>query len=133
PNWEPIGTSNSPFYGHLDGNGKIISGLTITSVGGNVGLFGRTWTTSSIKNTKLRNVNITGGYNVGGLVGTNTGIIENCSVSGTVSGEYYVGGLVGGSSTKEISNSLSSADVSGLNYIGGLAGSLDGTISHSYA
>ncbi|KQX44641.1 S-layer homology domain-containing protein [Paenibacillus sp. Root444D2] len=133
PNWVPIGTSNAPFYGHLDGNGKIISGLTITSVGGNVGLFGRTWTTSSIKNTKLRNVNITGGYSVGGLVGTNTGIIENCSVTGTVSGEYYVGGLVGGSGAMEISNSLSSADVSGLNYIGGLAGSLDGTISHSYA
>ncbi len=133
PSWEPIGTNNDPFYGHFDGNGKIISGLTINSAGGNyVGLFGWAWSTSSIKNTKLRNVNITGGSNLGGLVGLNSGFIENCSVTGTVSGDSYVGGLVG-SGSGGISNSFSSADVSGMNSIGGLAGRNDGTIRFSYA
>ncbi|WP_182302622.1 GLUG motif-containing protein [Cohnella cholangitidis] len=133
PNWDPIGANTDPFYGHFDGDGHIISGLTINSGGNNVGLFGWTETTGSIKNAKLRDVNITGGSYVGGLVGNNGASVENCSVTGRVSGANYVGGLFGGSSVREISNSFSSADVSGMNSIGGLAGTFNGTLRYSYA
>jgi hypothetical protein len=83
-----------------------------------------------------RGVIIRGYFYVGGLVGTNRGIIENCFVTGVVSGRREVGGLVGmnHSSTATIRYSFSKADVSGYHSIGGLIGwNHWAEVSNSYA
>lgn len=64
--WEIIGSEGNPFTGELNGNGKKIKNLTINKDVNNVGLFG--YSTGSLKNVKLENVNVTGKDNVGGLV-----------------------------------------------------------------
>ncbi len=67
------------FNGTFDGNGKVISGLTITG-DECVGLFARTGTKAVIKNVTLENANISGNHYVGGIVGWACGRVENCIV-----------------------------------------------------
>ncbi|RXJ86179.1 GLUG motif-containing protein [Arcobacter sp. CECT 8985] len=149
--FNPIGNSSNKFTGNFDGLGHTIDKLFINRPSQNyVGLFGHT-ENSTIKNIGLTNVDITGNFHVGGLVGENlsfngTSTIENSYASGSVSGEgNYVGGLVGlnasaSNGTSTIENSYASGSVSGEgNNIGGLVGvngsSNNGTssISNSYA
>jgi len=98
-NWTPIGTSANPFTGIFDGNGYTISGLTINSNNiSPVGLFGDIGSSGIIKNLGLINVNITNNNQygtAGGIVGWNYGIVQNCYVTGIVTGAEYTGGIVG--------------------------------------
>ncbi|MGJ0455719.1 YDG domain-containing protein [Aliarcobacter cryaerophilus] len=132
--WNPIGNSSNRFNGNFDGLGNTISDLYIKRPTQDyVGLFGYINSGSTIKNIELKNVNITGNYYVGGLVGDNyAGAISNSYATGTVSGDRYVGGLVG-SNAGTISNSYSTGTISGNNNVGGLIGNNYGTISNSYA
>ena len=141
--FSPIGNdyTNYPFSGTYNGQGHIISGLTINRLYNSyVGLFGYTLPSSSISNLSLINVNITGSFFVGGIVGVAQGIITNCNTSGTVKslpdweGDcYYVGGLVGYISG-QISDSYSSASVTGNVGAGGLVGTFGGgSINNSYS
>jgi hypothetical protein len=69
------------------------------------------------------------------LLGTNTGVVEDCSSSGAVtSGGSHVGGLVG-VNTGSVRRSFSTASVTGGNRVGGLVGrqSDPGVIEQSYA
>ncbi len=71
-----------------------------------------------------------GGDYVGGLVGLNTGYINNCYyMTGDVIGGDHVGGLVGLSLTKSIADSYVSdfVSVSGYRSVGGLVGAAVGT------
>jgi hypothetical protein len=141
--WEPIGNDWYQFTGTFDGNGKIISKLTIKSTGRYVGLFGFT-NGSHIKNVKLEDVNVTGDYQVGGLVGDNKdGEITNSYATGAVTGigddevdVVDVGGLVG-YNEGVITNSYATGAVTGTGgdevYVGGLVGYNDGAITNSYA
>ncbi len=138
--FDPIGDFGVPFVGTFNGNGHIIRGLTIDRVGKNhVGLFGAA-RSSVIQNVGLVNVNITGGnQRIAGLVGyvTRKGTINNCYVTGNVTGARSVGGLVGdeyGYNTAVV-NCYSTADVTGNNSVGGLIGSDNNglTISNCYA
>ena len=108
--WTPIGTENNFFQGTFDGDGHQITNLTITG-GSYVGLFGY------VKNATIRNCNVTGTVTgdqyVGGISGYTS---ENCEVSscyvrGTVSGNKYVGGIVG-KGVGAIKNCYALADVS---------------------
>lgn len=93
-NWEPIANG---FSGTYNGGGYTITGLTITSADHNRGLFGIA-PGATLTDIHLREVNVSGGNNVGALVGNaGTGTrISNCSVvGGTVTGGQSVGGLVG--------------------------------------
>ncbi|ABI68388.1 GLUG motif-containing protein [Syntrophomonas wolfei] len=132
--WEPIGNEWYQFTGTFDGNGKIISKLTIKSTGRYVGLFGFT-NGSHIKNVKLENVNVTGDYQVGSLVGDNKyGEITNSYATGAVTGTDHVGGLVGENYFGTITRSYATVTVTGTNYVGGLVASNDcGEITNSYA
>ncbi|MBN2512071.1 MAG: hypothetical protein JXB18_03940, partial [Sedimentisphaerales bacterium] len=130
-----IGTAEVPFTGSFDGNGYIISNLTYITTESidNVGLFGY------IKNGSVRNLGLTsvqvssGGQFVGGLAGQNAGLLDDCRVSGSVSGYYYVGGIAGQNSG-QLTHSEADAAVSGTDYIGGLAGyNKSGTISTCFA
>ena len=93
--WAPI----QGYAGTFDGNGKTITGLTINkSTESNVGLFASIAQGGTVKNLTLDDVDITAGANVGAIAGENRGTIENCSVSGSVTGSSdnsFVGGIAG--------------------------------------
>ena len=143
--WTPIGTSGAPFTGSYDGGGHEITNLTITSSNGNSGLFGylreTDTNTGEIRNLGLVNVTISGSggglNNIGAFVANNTGgIIENCYITGSVSGQGQVGGLVGTNNTGGIiRNCYSAANVTGTsNQVGGIVGyNNGGTVENCYA
>ena len=127
--WTPI-----PGYtGAFDGDGKTITGLTINqSSENNVGLFASIGIEGTVKNLKLDDVNITAGSNVGAIAGENSGTIENCSVSGSVTSSNMssdcVGGIVG-QNNGTITGCHSSATVEGIAYVGGIAGKSNASIT----
>lgn len=95
--WTPIGTSDKPFQGTFDGNGKVIKNLVITGNNSNVGLFGVT-TNGEIKNLIVENAKVSGRLNVGVVAGNPyTSKYTNITVKGhvEVNGMAYVGGVGG--------------------------------------
>ena len=122
--WTPIGKDDNKAYtGTFDGNGKTITGLTVTRSNRYTGLFG--FIKGTVKNVVLTEVNITSGTFVGGVAGWSFGgNIENCSVSGSVSGSSGsdVGGVVGYQQVGSITGCSSSATVKGVIFAGGIAG-----------
>ena len=120
--WTPIGDNDNRYTGTFDGGNYTITGLTVNQEGTNyVGLIGFIGSDGTVKNVKLENVNITGSYYVGGVVGYNSGSVTACTSSGSVSGSYYVGGVVGGN-FGSVTACTSSGSVSGSIYVGGVVG-----------
>ena len=124
--WTPIGIDyNHRYTGTFDGGGHTITGLTVTGSDQYAGLFGRIGTGGKVMNVTLENVQITSdiisGY-VGGVAGWSYGTIENCSVSGSVSGTTFAGGVVGSQWGGSITGCNSSATVKGVIFAGGIAG-----------
>ena len=138
-NWTPIGTSFSNKYtGTFDGGGHTIKGLTVTTNDQFVGLFGSIGYAGTVKNVMMEDVQITSNRSsgfAGGVAGYSDGTIENCSVSGSVSGTVYVGGVVGAQRNGSITGCSSSATVKGTVYVGGVAGQTNGgaTLTACYA
>ena len=138
--WTPIGNGSSQFYGKLDGNSRVVSGLSISSSGGQyLGLFGYLASGSQVTNLGVTGATLTvtspqtftyigiiAGYNGGGTI---SGSYTTGSVSG---GNHYNGGIAG-RNTGTISSSYSTASVGGSNYTGGIAGENAGTITTSYS
>ena len=133
--WLPVGHRSNRFSAMFEGNGYILSGLTITTDTNDLGLFGATSRTSVISNIGLLNIEVRGSVFAGGLVGRNRGTISNSYSSGRVSGRSDVGGLVGWNVGGLVNNSYSTVRVSGTTwYVGGLvANNLSGTINNSYS
>ncbi|WP_304314211.1 fimbrillin family protein [Phocaeicola plebeius] len=124
-NWTPIGTYDNPYTGTFDGGGHTITGLTVTTSDQYAGLFGYIGSGGKVKNVTLKDVKIesnNGMGNVGGVAGWSYGNIENCSVSGSVSGNSTAGGVVGAQWGGSITGCSSSATVKGVTYAGGIAG-----------
>ena len=138
--WTPIGKDNNKAYtGTFDGGGKTITGLTVTGSNKYAGLFGRIGSGGTVKNVVLEGVQITSdnssGY-AGGVAGNSFGgTIENCSVSGSVSGSFSVGGVVGYQFGSSITGCSSSASVKGTQRAGGVAGTTNSgaTLTACYA
>jgi hypothetical protein len=139
----PVGNASAAFSGSLNGQNSAITNLVILRPASDyVGLFGNIATGSSISSTELTNVNVSGRYRVGGLVGMNNGAISNSFVSGTVhgTGSDGLGGMVG-MNIGTVSASYANATVvdsgvysTGSFGTGGLVGwSLSGSISDSYS
>ena len=131
-NWTPIGTNvDNSYKGTFDGGGHTITGLTFTTNDEYAGLFGYLNRAGTVKNVVMEGVQITNnqiyGGSIGGVVGFSCGTIENCSVSGSVSGTVYVGGVVGAQWGVSITGCSSSATVKGMVYVGGVAGQTNGT------
>ena len=124
--WTPIGTSfGNSYTGTFDGNGKTITGLTVTGSYKYAGLFGDIDENGTVKNVVLEDVQITSDNSsgsVGGVAGNSWGTIENCSVSGSVSGTTFAGGAVGSQWGGSITGCSSSATVKGEACVGGIAG-----------
>ena len=138
-NWTPIGTSFSNKYtGTFDGGGHTIKGLAVTTNDQFVGLFGSIGNAGTVKNVMMEGVQITKNHSsgfAGGVAGYSDGTIENCSVSGSVSGTVYVGGVVGAQIGGSITGCSSSATVKGTVDVGGVAGQTNSsaTLTACYA
>ena len=136
--WTPIGTDyDNSYKGTFDGGGHTITGLTFTTNDEYAGLFGWLNRAGTVKNVVMEGVQITShqiyGGSIGGVVGSGWGTIENCSVSGSVSGTDCVGGVVGSQKAGSIIGCSSSATVKGKHYVGGVAGEKWGTMTACYA
>lgn len=130
--WTPIGTSfDNSYKGTFDGGGHTITGLAVTTNDQFVGLFGYLNRAGTVKNVVMEGVLITSNHMfgcTGGVVGYSWGTIENCSVSGSVSGTVYVGGVVGAQWGGSITGCSSSATVKGMVDVGGVVGQINGNI-----
>ena len=136
--WTPIGTDyDNSYKGTFDGGGHTITGLTFTTNDEFAGLFGWLNRAGTVKNVVMEGVQITSnqiyGGSIGGVVGSGWGTIENCSVSGSVSGTVYVGGVVGVQIGGSITGCSSSATVKGTVDVGGVAGEKWGSMTACYA
>lgn len=133
-----------PFIGAFNGLDHVISGLTINTINtlsaNLTGLFGTVGQGGVLRNVRMQDFTITGGLNVGGLVGYNNGTINNSYAAGGITCDSSGGGLVG-YNVGAINNSYSSSNVTGTNFVGGLVGLNGdsgpglsfGTINNSYA
>jgi len=142
-NWTRIGGT---FTGSFDGNGKTITGLTMTDTtyenGNNLGMFSIIGTSGIVKNLGLINVNINGYFAVGGIAGQNGGNIFNCFTTGTITGTAYaIGGIVGhqilitgASVSGKVENCYSYVNITGARNVGGIVGTNDyGTINNCFS
>jgi thioredoxin len=131
--WTRTGSVIPSFSGVFDGDGHILSGLTITG-GDSLGLFGQLASGAYVKNLGVVDVNITAsGVGVGGLAGRNDGgTVTHCFSTGYVGGNGRVGGLIG-SNDGDVSWCYSTCGVGGDQYIGGLLGSNSGDMMHCYS
>ena len=129
--WTPIGTDyDNSYTGTFDGGGHTITGLTVTTNDEYAGLFGYLGNfnngAATVKNVVMDGIQITCNHRLGyagGVAGFSWGgTIENCSVSGSVSGTMYVGGVVGVQRDGSITGCSSSATVKGTIKVGGVAG-----------
>ena len=138
--WTPIGTDyDNSYTGTFDGGGHTITGLTVTTNDQYAGLFGYLNRAGTVKNVVMEGVQITNNRSwsafAGGVAGYSWGTIENCSVSGSVSGTVYVGGVVGAQIDGSITGCSSSATVKGTVDVGGVAGQTNSsaTLTACYA
>lgn len=133
----PIGTQSHPFEGTFDGNGKVISNLTVSLPNkSNVGLFGYTGENSVIQYVGLENVSVTGNSNVGALIGKSlSSSLYNCySGNGSVTGKGYVGGLIGYNASAMTESCFAFASSQGTkNMVGGFAGYSASTYDNCYS
>ena len=132
--FNPIGSSDAPFTGKLDGfSGETVFGLYNLTINrsdeDNVGLIsvaGASGHAAALSDIHLYSTAITGNKNVGTVAGT---LQQGSSLSwsgtaGTVKGTESLGGLVGLVDGSSIWDSSSSATVEGGNKAGGIAGTL---------
>ena len=138
--WTPIGTDyDNSYKGTFDGGGHTITGLTFTTNDEYAGLFGYLNRAGTVKNVVMEGVQITSnqiyGGSIGGVAGSSYGTIENCSVSGSISGTVYVGGVVGVQIGGSITGCSSSATVKGTVDVGGVTGQTNSsaTLTACYA
>ena len=158
----PFNESTPPaFNGLLDGNNYTITELTINRPNERgIGLFRSS--SGTVADVSLTDLTVTGGsrvgglvadnyrgtiqnatvsgsvsgsgFPVGGLVGYNSGTVENTRASGSVNGNFEVGGLVGGNGQIGIiRDSKASGSVNANGDVGGLVGNNGGTVSASRA
>ena len=128
------GTDFAPiptFGGTFEGQGHTISGLSLTGSGNVRGLFRYIQPSGAVRDLSVEGwIDPTDRKNtLGGIAGSNQGLLSNCSFHGTVRGADYIGGLVGtNESTGQIINCTFSGSVTGEHYVGGIAGQNYGSI-----
>lgn len=121
------------FQGIVDGQGHTISGLRVSKPeGGGIGLFGVLGQRGTVRNLNLTGAAVVGRGGVGLMVGSNFGVVLNCSVEGDVAGQLAIGALVGGSGGL-VAHSSATGTVSGNQAIGGLVGDMRGAVYYSHA
>ena len=124
--WQPIGTSNYPFAGIFDGNGKTVSGLIINRPNDDdIGLFAKI-ASATIKNLKMDNCTIKGNNRVGILTGNAIGSsIFNCTINGVIDCNTNVGSCIGYGSGNTIEHVTCSSIINAKENLGGIIGKID--------
>ena len=110
------------FRGSFQGGGHSISNFVLATDGSNQGFFRYIEEGGSVTDLNLQGTvapDGSGAY-VGGIVGTNRGLVKNCRFDGSVTGVYNVGGIAG-ENYGTIRDCTSSGLISGKNYTGGIA------------
>ncbi len=139
-NYSPV-ASGTGFAGTFDGQNFKVSGLSITSGGNGAGLFKYVTSTGIVKKLVVEgSVSASNGDAIAGVVGYNSGTIEQVINKATVTGTgcYNVGGVTGfnngyyGTHTGIITNCGNEGSVSAGAKIGGIAGENAGSISGCY-
>jgi hypothetical protein len=132
--FEPIGNFDVPFSGTFNGEGHIIRNLYINRPETNgVGLFGKTLS-CKIDSLGLVNVDLTGDFHVGALVGNHGGTVSYCWSTGKINAYRDAGGLIGSNYyANSLTNSYSTCSVTGDRDLGGLVGLSIGPIAKCYA
>ena len=95
--WIPIGNDAHQYIGTFDGNGNTIENLYInnTDSADYQGLFGYVGSSGTVQNLSVSG-SVSGNNYVGGVVGDNRGSVEDCDFTGSVTSTVdYVGGVVG--------------------------------------
>ena len=95
--WVPIGNNTNGFKSSFDGGSHTVAGLYINDSSRDyAGLFGSV-DGGMVENLALTAVDITVNECVGGVAGSikGGGTVQDCSVTGTVSGSSNVGGIAG--------------------------------------
>ncbi len=137
--WTPIGNGIS-YTGTFDGNGKTVSVVYIDDTGADFqGLFGYVSSGGVVKNVGVVNSYIRANDEVGGVVGYNSGTVENCYNTGSVSatGHWAYAGGVAGENRGTVENCYNTGSVSATESnasVGGVVGQnyYDGTVENSY-
>ena len=117
------------FSGSFDGGGHSIKNFVLATDGSHQGFFRYLQAGGSIRNLKLEgrvepdNIRC----QVGGLVGTSYGSIENCSFDGKVTGQNDVGGIAG-ENHGSIESCSVQGSINGKRFTGGVAGCNTGSI-----
>jgi len=132
--WKPLASPSNPFTGNFDGSGFIIKDLFISlSDENNVGLFSQIGDGGKVSSLGIVNAQIVGKDNVGGLVGSNLGTINQSYATGKIIGNQDVGGLIGDNLSGTVTNSYAVGTVAGESQVGGLIGDNGGSVSFTYA
>lgn len=134
--WTPIGNYDNRYTGTFDGNSHTITGLTINQKETSfLGLIGFLSSGGKVQNLTMKNVNLTGYWNVGGVVGyNNNGIVTACTVSGSINGSENVGSVVGNNYLGTVTACYNtSSTVNGSYLVGGVVGQNNkGTVTACY-
>ncbi len=129
--WQPIGNSMIYFRGTYNGNFYTISNLYVyRPATSGVGLIG--YSTGTIKNVIMENVDITGYQYTGGLTGT-SGCIMNSSVSGRVTANGTQCGGIAGFPMGNVYRCFSTAAITGTYFVGGIIGNTDSDVYDCFA
>jgi hypothetical protein len=142
--WVNISDDANKFYGHLDGDGHVISNLYINSSDRQISSFmGYIYTDASVENLILQDIDysITGSPDsfvfAGGIAGkAYNSVIRNCGITGTltvtVGNAHYAAGIAASMYNTTIENCYSDVEISATHYTGGLVGSGSGTVTNCY-
>lgn len=119
------------FAGSFDGGGHTVSGLRISGNGSNLGLFRYVEEGARITNLTVDGTLMPGGSrtNIGGIAGTNRGLIENCVFSGSAMAQEALGGIAGyNEETGVIRGCTNQAAMTGNLKTGGIVGYNEGLV-----
>jgi hypothetical protein len=133
-----IASGNIGLFAYVDGDNAQIKDLGLIDPNidarGDVGSLVGQIVRGTITNCYVEGGGIIGNDHAGGLVGQNYGTITNCYSNTVVTGGDDVGGLVGYNDTySRISCCYSTGRISGKEYVGGLVGNNRGEIVNCYA
>ena len=121
------------FGGTFRGNSHTISSLEISGSHAPAGLFARVQSTGTVRDLRVEGSVLPGGEGAltGGIAGINSGRIENCSFTGSVSAASRVGGIAGRNTmTGVITNCSVSGGVFGKDMTGGITGENLGAVEN---
>src|SRR5690606_28567449 len=128
-NYKPIGSIATQFKGSFDGTHTNFV-VKMNTSSNYQGLFGYLGDTAHVKNLSVSG-SITGNNFVGSIAGVNYGVIENVFTTADLVGKDNVGGITG-SNHGEVRVSYAIGSVRGNEHIGGISGNNTGIISDGY-